>query len=70
MEKTVESGGTVGPLRGGPRQTPTSPTSVHSLPSPTGYAFNGVIIYFLISYLSKPVEENITFYTTFVVLAI
>ena len=41
----MESGGTVGPLRGGPRQTPTSPTSVHSLPSPTGYVFNGVIIY-------------------------
>merc|ERR1711953_1203780 len=38
MEKTVESGGTVGPLRGGPRQTPTSPTSVHSLPSPTGFS--------------------------------
>jgi protein tyrosine phosphatase type 4A len=38
MEKTVDTVGTVGSARGNSRHTPTSPTSLHSLASPTGFS--------------------------------
>jgi len=38
MEKAVDSVGTVSSVRGNSRQTPTSPTSLHNLPSPTGFS--------------------------------